>query len=174
MLESARDKIDKALEHVRGQFFGISDTVLDSGFIKTIRVNVYNQSSEIGHVAQVTSDNKQILISLYDASICSITESALTALGHKAYKRSKQEIIVSIPSRSGDERQRICDHLSKLAEEAKISIRNIRKNCRQELDRSVTNKDELKGLQTDLQDVVDKAISEVEELVKNKISVIHG
>ncbi len=74
-------------------------------------------------------------------------------------------MVVSFSPLSGAERARVIAHVGRLAEEARVAVRNVRKRARQRL-----GKEELKATERQLQGLTDEAIRRVEELMEGKLA----
>jgi len=147
---------------------GVTTSVID-----TVKVEAYGQSTPLKHLAMTSgSPNQPISVKPYDTTLVPEINRALQKQGFSSYVFSKDTVCVQIPVACGEERDKIRLHVKKLGEEAKIAIRNIRKNYRNNLEKLSESKDDLKLLEGDLQKLTDKAISEICKTVDFKISQI--
>jgi ribosome recycling factor len=76
--------------------------------------------------------NNQICITPHDPSLLVPIADALKESGFNAYPFSKTSVVVSCPRPSTDQTEKVVNQIKKLAEDARISIRGIRKRMRQQ------------------------------------------
>jgi ribosome recycling factor len=110
----------------------------------------------------VYSDGKRIQITPYDPALLGTINTALQKSGFSSYVFSKNSVVVSVPKRCGEEKEKIIKFVRALGEQAKISIRNIRHKARKELD------------DKEVQKMTDAANKEIVDLVEMKVDEING
>ena len=111
-----------------------------------------------------------ISITPHDPSLVGQINNVLKAYGLNSYVFSKTSVAAHIPQITGEEKTKVHKQIKKLGEDAKIAVRNIRKNLKRNLDKLPA--DEKMNEQKRLQDEVDEAIREVDIIVTNKINSI--
>lgn len=156
----------KTVETFQDQISVIRYGVIDSGFVESMKVPAYGQQTCLSHLAEVSSQLGRISIRPYDPALVGSIAKALQDNGMNAYVFSKHEVAVNCPMPSGEDRDRICAHISKLSEDAKVGVRNIRKKCKQQLKR---NDGDPKAIEKKLQEYTDSAIDQIEQIAKDKI-----
>lgn len=160
--------MEKAVDFFYDQLRGIRWGITNCSLIDTIRIPLDGQKVLLSHLAWTSpGKNGQILVNPYEQNHVGLIANTLKQEGFNAYPFSKTTVVVSAPQPCGEERDKVIAHIKKLAEETKISIRNIRKKIRQKAeDVSVIDK-ELQGL-------TDKAIAEVEDLATKRVEDLIG
>lgn len=153
--------MQKTIDLLQEQLVGIHSGTLNAGIVDTIRIDYYGQKIPLKQIASVTQKSRTISILLYDLQSIENIISTLTKNGFNAFKFSKQEIIINAPEASGEESQKTFNRISKLGEEAKISIRNIRKNYRNKLTKEDRN--------TIIDDTTKEFVGKIKHIVKSKI-----
>lgn len=153
------DSMNKAVSLLNSSIVGIRTGTITAGVIDTVKY----QQTPIKYLASTGKVHDVINIEPYDPSSVNGISKALIDSGFNAYVYSKTCVRVNCPPPSGDEKKRIIAHLDKLAEEARISIRNIRKKCRQSL-----TKEQLKTADDEIQKMTDMYISEVNFIIQGK------
>ena len=154
--------MDKSVEVLSHSLVGIRGGTINPGLIDTVKVSYYGQNVPIFQVAQTGRlDNNNIAVDPYDPSMIGPLVTALKANNFSAYQFSKTRVLVSVPPISGEEKEKVKKHLRKLGEEAKIAIRNIRKNYRKNSDREEDKK---------IQEITDHYIKEIDQIIEKKAS----
>jgi ribosome recycling factor len=156
--------MQKTVENISNSIVGIRLGSVSAGVIDTVKVPYHGTMTPIKHLAHAVPAGRGIHVDPYDPTMTGQIATSLTAAGFNAYAFSKTRVVVSVPPPCGEEKQRIISHLKKLAEDAKIAIRNIRKNLRQKM-----SKDDQKDLDKEIQKVTDDHCAEVDSIINGKI-----
>lgn len=155
--------MDKAVEFLRDQFRNIRSGEISTALIDTIRVQAYEQRLPLKQLAWTAPDKRRILVTPYDTSLLGAIDRAIRAEGFNSYVFSKTQVVINCPVRSGEDTERVIQQLNKLAEEAKVVIRNIRKKIRKKAEE---DKDK------PLQKLTDEKIKEINDLVDHKVKCL--
>lgn len=153
--------MEKTVESLSRSIVGIRSGTTTSSVINTVKVDCYGQNLPIVQVAQTGRLENIIYVDPYDVSLIGSLLIALKSNGFSAYQFSKSRVVVSVPHATGEEKEKIKKHLYKLGEEAKVSIRSIRKSFR----KSQEDRDD-----KEIQKITDKYIDEIDSLIKNKVN----
>lgn len=153
----------KVVQNLATTLTGFRSNTLSPAFIETVNID----GSPLKFLGHVSTAKNLITILVYDQSISGKIITALKAMNLNAFMHSKNMIAVSIPPVSGDERQKVCDRISKLGEDAKVAVRMIRKKLRNAL-----TKDDLKQQDDTIQKATDEHIKRIDELVAEKLRFI--
>lgn len=140
---------------------------VSSALVDTVKVSYYGQKLPIRQLATTVKSGDCITIDPYDTQILGTIVNCLVEAGFKAYAYSKTRAMISVPPMTGEQKKEVIVHLKKLAEEAKISIRNIRKNYRQEL-----TKEDQKEQDKKIQEVTDGFIALIDSVLNDKLKVL--
>lgn len=163
-------KMEKAIQNLDDSIRGIRVGAVTPSFIDTFKLSYYGQSTPIKHLAMTSSEQGLVMIKPHDVGILGAIQKTLKDAGFNAYLFSKQAVAVSVPPMSGEERERIKTHVKKLGEDTKIAVRNIRKTNRK-ADKTLPE-DEQRKLEKQIQDITDKYILIVDEMVDNKLEML--
>lgn len=143
----------KTVELFKSQLFGMEDNVNES-LIATVKVQYNNQPTPLEHMSLVSQRDRRVSVVPFDPMMIGAIEDELKKRGFNAYKFSKTTVVVNIPLADGETRKKVDLQKKKLAEEAKVSIRNIRKKFRKKAE------DDKR-----LQKMTDIAIREIDGLI---------
>ncbi len=150
----------KTVDLFKGQLIGMSDNINDD-LISTIKVSYNHQLTPLQHLSLVHQKDRRVSVTPYEPYMLGIIEDELKKQGFNAYKFSKTTVVVNIPLKTGESKDKVTLQIKKLGEEAKVAIRNVRKKFRK------SNKDN-EDYNKQLQKVTDTAIQEINELVPNE------
>lgn len=157
--------MSKAVEFFQDQIRSIRFGCITPGVIDTVRVECYEQKLPIQQIAWTASQKNRITVTPYDFQLLGAIDRALRKEGFNSYVFSKTQVVVNLPPISGEDREKVISLVSKTGEEARVSIRNIRKKFRQGL-----AKDELQQVDKALQTLTDEKIMEIDLLIEDKIN----
>ena len=158
--------MEKTFELFLQNISAIVNGTVDSGLLGSIRVTYHGQSTEIQHIAMLGTQAQRVSIRPWDLSAMHLIVDSLKGKGFDAYKFSKDTVCVNVPPPSGEETLKAVKRIKELAEEAKVSIRNIR---RSEIKAAQGTEDERKRLTAQIENETKEYISNIEERVARKI-----
>ena len=163
-LASARDRMEKSLEHFVQETRGIRTGRASAGLVEGIRVDYYGQKSPLNQIATITApDPRSLVVKPFDPSSLKDIERAIVSsdLGLTASVEGKQ-IRIAVPPLSEEQRQKLAARCKKLAEEAKVAMRNVRRDVLKEVEQAWRKRE---GEVTITEDHVAEAKEEVTKIV---------
>jgi ribosome recycling factor len=165
-MEEAVMYLDEALAHIRAGKANVK--ILDG-----IRVDSYGSLVPLNNVASVnTPDARTIAIKPWDKSMFRAIEKAIMDSDVGITPDNNGEIIrLTIPPLTEERRKQLVKQCGKESEQAKVSIRNARRDTNDKLKKAIKDglsEDLEKDAEADLQKMHDKFIKKVEELLANK------
>jgi len=153
--------MQKCYNYFAEQLQSIRSGYINVGLVDTIKVSYQGQKVPISQIAFSVPKQGQIAITPHDTSLLIPITDALKDAGFNAYPFSKTAVIVSCPRPSRDTIDKVISQIKKLAEDARVAIRNVRRKARQD-----------KTQDKALQKLTDKYIGSVDSLMENKIEII--
>ena len=165
-MEEAVMYLDEALAHIRAGKANVK--ILDG-----IRVDSYGSMVPLNNVASVnTPDARTIAIKPWDKGMFRAIEKAIMDSDVGITPDNNGEIIrLTIPPLTEERRKQLVKQCGKESEQAKVSIRNARRDTNDKLKKAIKDglsEDLEKDAEADLQKMHDKFIKKVEELLANK------
>jgi len=130
IIKDSEERMDKAIEVLKKNLGGIRTGRANPGLVDSLRVDVYGSPTPLKQVAQVGApEPSQIVIRPYDTGILKEIEKAIVAseLGFNP-QNDGRVIRINIPALSTDVRKKMVSRIKDLTEEAKIAIRNVRRD----------------------------------------------
>jgi ribosome recycling factor len=172
-LSEAQDKMDMATMYLEESLAHIRAGKADIRLLDGIRVESYGSMVPINNVASVnTPDARSIAIKPWDKSMFRIIEKAIIDSPLGIMPENNGEIIrLGIPPLTEERRKQLAKQCKEVAEHAKISIRNARRDCIDALKKAVKDgmpEDVQKDGEDKLQKLHDKYIKKVDELYADK------
>lgn len=174
VLLDAEERMEKAVEVFAGELRVIRTGTASAGLVENIRVDYYGSPTPIRQLAQIAiPDPTLIVIKPYDPGATGEIEKAIHASDIGINPQNDGKVIrLSVPGLSEERRQQIVSQIKGMAEEARVAIRNIRRDANQNLKSKVKEKamteDEERRAEDEIQKLTDQFIGEVDELAKAK------
>ncbi len=174
--KKAEDKMSKALEVLRKEFTTLRTGRASLGLLDGIMVDYYGTPTLLNQVANLAvPDPRQITIQPWEAKMLGEIEKAILKSDVGLTPSNDGKIIrLSIPQLTEERRQQIVKHAKKLAEDARVAVRNIRRDVNDEIKKKSKDKeahiseDETKKLQDDIQKTTDSYIKKIDEFLAHK------
>jgi len=168
--------MDKAIEYLKSELRGIRTGRASTALVEFIKVDYYGSMTDLKSLAAISvAEATQIVIKPFDAgSLNEIRKAIETSnLGLNPQVDGKQ-IRVSIPALSGDRRKQLVAQAKKLGEDAKISVRNARRDANKHADgltkakEAHISEDEVKTLKDEIQELLKKHEAGIDQAVDAK------
>ena len=173
MIDDYKKKMQGAIDNLISNFSGIRSGRASTSLVDSLIVDAYGQNMKIKDLASVNvPEARTIKINVWDVNLISAVEKSIinSSLGLSPVTEG-QIIRINLPELTAERRQELAKNVKRLAEESKISIRNIRQegmNSVRKLSVENVPEDEIKVLQDDLQKLTDTYIEKISEKCKNK------
>lgn len=171
--KDARARMDKAVEFFKQELKGVRTGRAHPGLIEHIRIEVpsYGSTMELRELAGITvPDPSTLLVKPFDPGTLKEIEKGLQSsdLGITPNSDGKS-IRLPIPPLSGERRQQLIQHVKKLAETQKTSIRNIRRDANKAIDTEEKAKTISEDHAKDIKERVQKLVKTHEDLIDRQI-----
>ena len=167
-------KMDKTLEVLASDFGAVRAGRANSQVLDRISVEYYGVDTPIGQVASISSpDPRTLVIQPWDGSLLKPIEKAIQVSDLGINPQNDGRIIrLVFPQLTEERRKDLTKQVKKYGEDAKVAIRNIRRDgmdfIKKALKKSEITEDEQKKGEKDLQDLTDKYIKKVDEMCAKK------
>lgn len=174
VLKEVEAKMQGALDALGRELAGVRTGRASTGLLEGVRVDYYGTPTPIPQVASLSvPDPKTLLIQPWDASLLPAIEKAImkSDLGLTPANDGKVIRLV-MPPLNEERRKQLAKAVGKLAEDARVAIRNIRHDANKKLktmekEKKISEDDGHRG-QEQIQKITDKFIQRVDELLKKK------
>ena len=174
LLRDTDEHMEKSLEALRRELSTIRTGRANPAIIEHLQVDYYGAPTPLQQLASISSpDPRQLLVQPYDRTSAGNIEKALrqSDLGFNPTNDGNQ-IRIIIPQLTEERRRDLVKMVHKRTEEAKVAIRNVRRDSNDQLKKLRRDKemseDEESVAQEDLQKITDRLIREAETIGKAK------
>jgi len=173
-MNQAKEKMEKIILALEKEFSTIRAGRANPGVLDKIQVDYYGTMTPINAMAAISVAEARILvISPWDASALKAVEKAIMAsdIGINPTNDGKSLRIV-FPQLTEERRKDLCKQVNKYGEEAKVGIRNARRDAIEKFKAmkksSEITEDDLKDCEKDVQKLTDDNIKKIDEVCKTK------
>jgi ribosome recycling factor len=172
--KDAQVRMAKSIEALRHDLTKLRTGRATTALVDHLKVNYYGSDMPLTQVASVTvTDARSLTISPWEKQMVSAVEKAILASDLGLTPNTAGTVIrINIPALTEERRRDLSKHVHGEGENAKIAIRNIRRDANQQVkdllkEKEITE-DEERQTQDEIQKITDKAIKDVDEVVKAK------
>jgi ribosome recycling factor len=173
-LEDAKTRMQKAVDSLRQELNSIRTGRASTGLVEHLRVDYYGTPTPLNQLATIsTPDARLIVIQPYDrGSMGAIEKSILRSDLGLTPTNDGTVIRLGIPPLTEDRRKELAKHVRKRVEEARVAVRNVRRDCHDHIRKlehdHTISQDDLHRSETELQKVTDEEIKEIDKVGESK------
>jgi ribosome recycling factor len=170
--------MEKAVEATQRSFNTIRTGRANAAILDRVQVEYYGSPTPLKSLAGIsTPDSTTITIQPYDRSSLNLIEKAILTSDIGITPSNDGSIIrLNIPPLTSERRKELVKQAAKMAEEGKVSIRNVRRDAidsiRKQEKAGDVSEDESHDLQDNIQKLTDKYVSKIDQLLSEKESDI--
>ena len=174
ILKNCISKMKKAFDVFNQDLSSLRTGRANVHMLDIIKVDVYGQSIAINQLANISTPESRLLtVQVWDQNNVPLIDAAIKKSNLGINPQIDGQLMrIPIPSLNEERRNELKKIMGGLAEKAKISIRNIRRdandNIKKDLKAKKISEDELKDFERKIQNSTDKQISELEKKLEEK------
>ena len=167
------EKMKKTYEHLESDYQGIRAGRANPHVLDKLRVDYYGTPTPIQQVGNVTvPEARMIQIAPWEKSLIREIEKAIMASDIGITPNNDGTVIrLVFPELTEERRKDLVKDVKKKGEEAKVAIRNIRRDANdafKKLAKTEISEDEIKDLEDSVQKITDKYIKDVDKAIEDK------
>lgn len=171
IVDSAKEAMDNALNHLGKRLITIRAGKASPAMLQGLMVNYYGNPTPLSQVANVnTPDGRTITVQPWEKSLMQEIEKAIinANLGFNPMNNG-ENIIINVPPLTEERRKDLVKQARGEAEDAKIGVRNDRKNANNDIKKvDDASDDEKANAEVDIQKLTDIHIKKIEEVLSKK------
>lgn len=169
-----REKMDKSLDSVKRNFSTVRTGRASPSMVDRITVDYYGTPTPLPQMANVTTPEASLLvIQPYDISVIPDIERAIIASDVDITPNNDGKVIrLQVPPLTAERRKEMTKVTSKMGEEGKVAIRNVRRDALKRVEKlekdGAIGEDGKKDLESTVQKLTDDFVKQIDELIKAK------
>ncbi|RFU71318.1 ribosome recycling factor [Peribacillus saganii] len=171
---NTKERMEKAIQAYTRELASIRAGRANSSLLDRVTVDYYGAPTPINQLAGVSvPEARMLVIQPYDKTILGEIEKAILKSDLGLNPSNDGSVIrIIIPALTEERRKELVKVVKKEAEEAKVAVRNVRRDGNDDLKRLEKNgeitEDDLRGYSDDIQKMTDQYISRIDDITKDK------
>ncbi len=170
VIEAAEDDMKGAISHLKKQLLNIRAGKASPNMLTNVQVEYYGAMTPLSQVSNINiPDARTISIQPYEKQMIVEIEKAImnANLGFNPTNNG-ESVIINVPPLTEERRKDLSKQAKAEAEEAKIGVRNDRRNANSELKKLDISEDLLKSAEDDVQELTNKYIAQIDKIYEAK------
>ena len=174
LIEDAADRMHKAVDAIRGEMGTVRTGRASPALLDRVMVDYYGAQTPLRQLAQVSASEARLLtITPYDKGSIKAIEKGILEAGLGLTPSNDGNVIrLTIPELTEERRRDLVRIVRKIAEEGRISVRNVRRDVMHDLrelkEAGETGSDDEHRAEVELQKLTDARIAEIDDLLHAK------
>ncbi|WP_335870747.1 ribosome recycling factor [Bacillus sp. 2205SS5-2] len=174
VMTSVKEKMTKAVQAYTRELSTFRAGRANAALLQGVSVDYYGALTPINQVASISVPEARLLVvTPYDKSILGDIEKAILKADLGLNPSNDGSIIrISIPALTEERRKELVKLVKKESEEAKVAVRNVRRDANDDLKKLQKNgeltEDDLRGYSDDVQDLTNSHIEQIDSITKDK------
>jgi ribosome recycling factor len=174
IIKEANTRMGKTIDALHNELKGVRTGRANTSLLDGIMVDYYGSASALNQVANVAvQDSRTLTVTPWEKTMIEPIEKAIMQSNLGLNPVSAGMVIrIPLPPLTEERRKDLVKLVGQIAENSKIAIRNIRRDANTHLkgllnDKEITE-DDLRGAEKSVQDVTDKFVKQVDEVIADK------
>jgi ribosome recycling factor len=174
----AEERMEKTIALLGDQLKGVRTGRASTGLVDSIRVEYYGSPTPLKQMARLsTPEPQQILIQPFDQTVVGDIVKAIQTSPLGLTPMSDGKVVrINVPSLSVEQRRKLEARVKELAEEARVSIRNIRRDANKQSDSAMSDKylteDDNERCKEEIQSLTKRFEGKVNDMAEKKAAEI--
>jgi len=176
IFKSTEEDMKKAVQYFKNEIAGLRTGRASTALVEEIKVDYYGSKVPIKQLASVSvPEANQIVLQVWDKGAVDLVEKAIIENLNLTPQKQGNILRLTLPPLTEERRRELVRMLHKMAEEARVAVRNIRRDAKELIeDQEGVSEDEIKRALERLQKLTDKYIEEINHLTEAKEKEILG
>lgn len=176
ILKQMEKDMKKSLEHFKNEIAGLRTGRASTSLVEELKVEYYGSKVPLKQLGNISvPEANQIVVQVWDANAVSSIEKAIMEELNLNPQRQGNTLRITLPPLTQERRKELVKLLHKMAEEARVAVRNIRKDAKETIEElEGISEDEIKRGLEKLQKLTDKYIEQINKLAEAKEKEIMG
>ena len=169
-----KERMEKSIGAFKEKLSEIRAGRANPAILNKVKIDYYGTPTPINQVAGISvPEARLIVIQPWDGSVLKDIEKAILASDIGLNPNYDGKVIrLAFPELTEERRKELVKEIKKIAEEAKVAVRSIRRDgideAKEKEKNSEITEDELKVAETEIQKITDKNIEEIDKILANK------
>jgi ribosome recycling factor len=172
--DDVKRRMDGAIDTLKREFQGLRTGRAHTNLLEPVKVKAYGTEMPLNQVGTISAPEPRMLsVMVWDRSLSGAVEKAIRDSGLGLNPQAEgQTIRVPIPQLSEERRQEMFKVASKYAEQARVAVRNVRRDAMEKLKKAQKDgeipEDDYKRWADELQKITDQHVKQIDDLLEHK------
>lgn len=172
--QDAQTRMAKSVDSFRHELTKLRTGRASTGLVDNLRVNYYGNETPLSQVATVSvADARTLTITPWEKTMVAAVEKAIYASDLGLTPNTAGQVIrINLPALTEERRKELVKHVHGEAENAKVAVRNVRRDAMQQIKELLKSKsiteDEERRSEEDVQKLTDKFVKDIDGVAKAK------
>lgn len=168
------EKMNKRVDGFHGELKTIRAGRANASVLDKITIDYYGTPTPVQQVGSISSpEPRMLVVQPWDGSVLGEIEKAILKSEIGIAPQNDGKVIrLNFPPLTEERRKELVKQVKKYSEEAKVQIRNVRRDSLEDYKTKKKNseitEDDLKGIEKDIQTLTDKYIKEIDDITADK------
>lgn len=170
VVKETEKKMNGAMEHLKHELKGLRTGRANPALIESVMVEVYGSHMRLSDLASISApEPRQLLVSPYDPKNVHAISKGIQAANLNLQANADGNVVrVKVPEMDQSVRQEMVKQAKRKGEEAKVAIRNARREGNESIKREKPAEDVIKSTEKKIQEMTDKFCALVDKMVEEK------
>ncbi|MGP1377122.1 MAG: ribosome recycling factor [Bulleidia sp.] len=171
IIESSQEKMEKQIALFKEELNTVRTGAANAAMLNGVEVDYYGSPTPLNQIAGIkVEEGRTLVIKPYDPSSLKEIEKAINKANLGIAPQNDGNVIrLAVPQLTGDVRKEMTKKVSRLAEDAKIQVRNIRRDAMTVIKKDKTvDEDTQKDMEEETQKLTDRYIEQISSLADKK------
>ncbi len=171
LIENTKAKMSKSIDSYESELSTVRTGIASASILDRVEVMYYGFKTPLNQVASISiPEPRMLLIKAYDKSTLKEIEKAIVEANLGLTPNNDGTVIrIIIPALTEERRKELCKQVSRYCEDAKVVIRNIRRDANDTIKKNKeVSEDAKKGFEDNVQKLTDEFIKKIDTIAKNK------
>lgn len=174
IVKETQGKMKKGLEFFVDSLKGLRTGNVTPALVDGVRVEAYGSPMPLNQIATITvPEPRQLLVKPFDPSMCTAIEKGILKSDIGITPETDGKVVrLNVPMMSQEQRDKMAARAKDLAEHAKVTVRNIRRDQNKLADAAEASDDEMTRIRDEIQKLTKDTEAEIERVCKERIEEI--
>jgi ribosome recycling factor len=174
IIDTMSKNMDRSLQSLKAELAKVRTGRASTALVDTVHVEYYGSNVPLNQVANVTTpDARTIQIAPWEAPLVGAIEKSILAANLGLTPQNDGKVIrINVPQMTEERRKELVKLVKKMGEETKVALRNIRRDCNEDVKKQekakAMSEDEAKKTMDKVQKKTDEKVAEVDKIVAGK------
>ena len=171
IVDTSKEKMEKAIAYFKDDLNTVRTGMANPHMLDRVEVEYYGSPTPLNQIAGISvTEGRTLVIKPYDPSSLKDIERACHAADLGIAPQNDGTVVrMTIPALTGETRKEMTKKVGKMAEEAKVQIRNIRRDANTAIKKDETmDEDVQKDAENEIQKLTDSFVKQIDQLAAKK------